>query len=169
METLRVDRATRERLRSISRSTDVDAAERDRVQMVLLATEGWSAPHIARHLDVSDKTVRRVLKAWRERGEDAVFKRLPGPAPDAERRRQVQDALRALLGEPRTWSSGQLSRALEAHDIHLGPRQVRRYLWGVGAGYRRTKMSLAHKQKPEAVACARTRLSGLKKRPAQDA
>lgn len=169
MDTLRVDRAARERLRSISRSTDVDAAERDRVQMVLLAAEGWSAPHIARHLGVSDKTVRRVLKAWRLRGEAAVYKRLPGPPPDTARRALVQDALRALLAQPRTWSSGQLSRALEADGIHLGPRQVRRYLWGVGAGYRRTKMSLAHKQRPEAVARARARLTALKKRPAPDA
>jgi len=165
MGPLRVDEAVRERLRGISRSADVDADERDRVQMVLLAAEGWSAPRIARHLGVSDKTVRRLLKGWREHGEQALFKKLPGPAPDFERQQRVYQALHGLLEEPRTWSAGQLSRALEAHGIHLGPRQLRRYLAAMGAGWRRTKMSLAHKQQPDAVTRARARLLRLKKKP----
>ncbi|NOJ91703.1 helix-turn-helix domain-containing protein [Corallococcus coralloides] len=140
-----MDEAVRERRRGISRSEDVDADERDRVQMVLLSAEGWSAPRIARHLGVSDKTVRRVLKGWRVQGEQALFKGLPGPAPDFEHQQRVQQALHGLLEEPRTWSASQLSGALEAHGIHLGPRQVRRYLAAMGAGWRRTKMSLAHK------------------------
>ena len=112
MGPLRVEEAVRERLRDISRSSDVDADERDRVQMVLLATEGWSAPHIARHLGVSDKTVRRLLKGWPEQGEQALFKRLPRSAPDFEHQQHVYQALRLLLDEPRTWSAGQLSHAL---------------------------------------------------------
>ena len=169
MDSLRVDKAERERLRGIGHSSDVDAAERDRVQMVLLAAEGWSAPRIAAHLGCSDKTVRRALKGWRERGEAALFKRLPGPAPDEARRKRVEAALADLLKQRRTWSAGQLSRALEAHGIHLGPRQVRRYLVGLNASWRRTKMSLAHRQRKEDVARARARLLRLKKRPAQGA
>lgn len=168
MGPLRVDEAVRKRLRSISRSDDVDADERDRVQMVLLAAEGWSAPRIARHLGVSDKTVRRLLKGWRMHGEQAFFKRLPGPAPDFEHQRRVQQALHGLLGESRTWSAGQLARALDAHGIHLGPRQVRRYLAAMGAGWRRTKLSLEHKQKPDAVARARERLLRVKKKPERE-
>jgi transposase len=168
MGPLRVDDAVRERLRDISRSSDVDADERERVQMVLLASEGWSAPHIARHLGVSDKTVRRLLKGWREQGEPALFKRLPGPAPDFEHQQRVQQVLQQLLDEPRTWSSGQLSHALQAHGLHLGSRQVRRYLAALGAGWRRTQMSLAHKQQPDAVRQARARLSRLKKKPERE-
>jgi hypothetical protein len=93
MGPLRADDAVRERLRDISRSSDVDADERERVQRVLLASEGWSAPHIARHLGVSDKTVRRLLKGWREQGEPAPFKRLPGPAPDFEHQQRVHQLL----------------------------------------------------------------------------
>ncbi|WP_158621478.1 IS630 family transposase [Corallococcus aberystwythensis] len=158
-----MDDAVRERLRDIGRSADVDADERDRVQMVLLAAEGWSAPRIARHLGVSDKTVRRLLKGWRMQGEQALYKKLPGPTPDFEHQQRVQQALHGLLEAPRAWSAGQLSGALEAHGIHLGPRQVRRYLATMGAGWRRTKMSLTHKQKPDAVSQARARLLRLKK------
>jgi transposase len=168
MGPLRVDEAVRERLRDISRSADVDADERDRVQMVLLAAEGWSAPRIARHLGVSDKTVRRLLKGWRMQGEQALYKKLPGPEPDFEHQLRVQLALYGLLEESRTWSAGQLSRALVAHGIHLGPRQVRRYLASMGAGWRRTKMSLAHKQKPDAVTRARAHLLRLKKKPERE-
>ena len=168
MELRRVDDTVRERLRDISRSSDVDADERDRVQMVLLAAEGWSAPRIARHLGVSDKTVRRLLKGWRERGEQALFKQLPGPEPDLEHQQRVHQALHLLLQQPRTWSAGQLSHALQGHGLHLGSRQVRRYLATMGASWRRTQMSLAHKQRPDAVTRARARLKRMKKKPEGD-
>ncbi len=168
LEWPRVDDAVRERLRDISRSWDVDADERDRVQMVLLAAEGWSAPRIARHLGVSDKTVRRFLKSWRERGEQALYKNLPGPAPDLEHQQRVHQALHVLLQQSRTWSSGQLSHALQAHGLHLGSRQVRRYLAAMGASWRRTQMSLAHKQQPDAVTRARERLKRMKKKPERE-
>lgn len=168
MGALRVDETVRERLRDISRAAEVDAHERDRVQMVLLAAEGWSAPRIARYLGVSDKTVRRCLKGWRERGEQALFKDLPGPAPDFEHQQRVHQALHLLLQQARTWSAGQLSHALQAHGLHLGPRQVRRYLAAMGAGWRRTQLSLAHKQKPDAVTRARARLKRLKKKPERE-
>jgi len=117
MGLLPVGKTERERLLGIGHSSDVDAAERDRGQMVLLATEVWSAQRIAQHLGCSDKTVRRTLKGWRERGEAALYKRLPVPAPDEARRRRVEAALGQLLKQQRTWSAGQLSRALEAHGI----------------------------------------------------
>ena len=164
MGPLRVDETVRERLRNIGRAAEVDAHERDRVQMVLLTAEGWSAPRIARYLGVSDKTVRRCLKGWREHGEQALFKSLPGPAPDFEHQQRVHQALRSLLQQARTWSAGQLSHALQAHGFHLGPRQVRRYLAAMGAGWRRTQLSLTHKQQPDAVTRARARLKRLKKK-----
>jgi transposase len=75
----------------------------------------------------------------------------------------VQHALAALLEQPRTWTASQLSRALEVHGLHLGPRQVRRYLHDMGASWQRTKMSLTHKQRLEEVARAGRRLATLKK------
>jgi transposase len=163
MRPLGVDKAMRERLRELSRSPDAGWWVRDRVEMVLLAAEGWSAPLIAHHLGCSDKTVRRVLAAFRSTGVDALDRKLRGPAPDFNKQQHVHAALGSLLEQQRTWTSGQLARALENHGVHIGPRQVRRYLASMGANWRRTKMSLAHKQREQDVARARRQLSRLKK------
>ena len=56
--------------------------------------------------------------------------------------------LRELLGQRRTWTAGQLAEALAPRGVAIGPRQVRRYLRLLGAGYRRTASSLRHKQDP---------------------
>ncbi|RKH73387.1 helix-turn-helix domain-containing protein [Corallococcus aberystwythensis] len=93
----------------------MDADERDRVQMVLLAAEGWRAPRIARHLGVSDKTVRRLLKGWRMQGEQALFKKLPGPAPDSEK---------SPRGEIRPLLHGRVRLQPDAaHWLQLGRRR----------------------------------------------
>lgn len=166
MKPLEVDEEERARLRELSRAPTAGWWVRDRVEMVLLACDGWSAPRIARHLGVSAPTVRRVVRAFRQHGTDALERKLPGPPADVQRQRRVQQALVALLEQPRTWNSSQLSRALEEHAIHLGPRQVRRYLNAMGARWRRTQMSLKHLQRAQEVERARRHLVTLKKRPA---
>lgn len=164
---LEVKPEQRSRLRALCRTWDADWVVRDRVEMVLLAAEGWSAPRIAHHLGWHAATVRRVVAEWRRQGEDALWRQLPGPAPDTRRRQQLQAALEQLLASaPRTWTSAQLALALEAKTgVHLSARQVRRYLADMGAGWRRTKMTLSHKQQPSAVERARARLLALKKSP----
>jgi transposase len=158
-----LDDATRDRLNSLRR-TDLPAKARDRVEMVALSDAGWSPPRIAAHLGYCAHTVRDLLKDFAARGTEALFPRRTGPAPDAVRRGQVADALRQLLGEDRTWTSRQLSAALHGLGLALGPRQVRRHLRGLDAGYRRTATTVAHKQDPARVARAATVLDGLKKK-----
>src|SRR5262249_54929243 len=53
-----------------------------------------------------------------------------------------------------------------ADDIAIGPRQLRRYLKRMKAGYRRTASSLAHKQDPTKVARAEVVLENLKAKAA---
>ena len=165
---LQVSEAERRRLREVARSADAGWVERERVEMVLLAAEGWSAPRIGAHLGWSAATVRRVLRAYVQAGPEALFPALRGRKPDVQRRQCIQAALQSLLALPRAWTAAQLARALEEHGIHLGPRQVRRYLGSMGAGWRRTQLSLAHKQDSAAVAAARQTLLGLKKSPRRE-
>ncbi|RKH05840.1 helix-turn-helix domain-containing protein [Corallococcus carmarthensis] len=47
----------------MARSAEAGWVERDRVEMVQLAAEGWSAPRIGAHLGWSAATVHRVLRA----------------------------------------------------------------------------------------------------------
>jgi transposase len=147
------------------RRTDLPARERDRLEMVALSAAGWSPPRIAAHLGYCGHTVRAALRGFQARGTAALTPGRSGPPPDRERRDRVTGVLRDLLGQRRTWAAGQLAAALAPHGIAIGPRQVRRYLRLLGAGYRRTANSLRHKQDPAKVERAKVVLGNLKKKP----
>lgn len=142
-----LDDSTRDELQRLRR-TERPPAVRDRIEMVGLSDAGWSAPKIARHLGYHPQTARDLLRAFLARGTAALYPSRRGPAPDTERSERVANALRPLLERPRTWTSGQLGRALAEAGIELGPRQVRRHLRLMGAKYRRTAQTLKHKQDP---------------------
>jgi putative transposase len=157
--------ASRSELQSLRR-TNLPAKVRDRVEMVLLSDAGWSAPRIADHLGYCGHTVRGVLRDFLGRGTPALYPRKTGPAPDTARRERVTDRLRRLLDEDRTWTARQLADALRPQGIDIGPRQARRYLRLLRAGYRRTASTLGHKQDPAKVARAEGVLAGLRRRAA---
>ena len=71
-----------------------------------------------------------------------------------------------MLAEDRTWTSRQLSQALAERGISLGPRQVRRHLKRIEAGYRRTASTLKHKQDPAKAERAGRILGNLKAKAA---
>jgi transposase len=146
------------------RRTDLPARVRDRVEVVLLSDAGWSAPRIARHLGCHPHTSRAVIRGFDGRGAAALWPNTPGPEPDLDRRRQVTERLTELLGQDRTWTSRQLAEALGPHQITLSPRQVRRYLGQLEAGYRRTAQTVSHKQDPAKADRAGRVLDGLKKK-----
>ena len=133
--------------------------------MVLLSTQGWSPPAIATHMGYCPASVRRILRQFLAQGVQGLRRRRPGPPPDTARRQQVETALRELLSQPRTFSSTQLSWALREKGIELSPRQIRKYLKGMGARYLRTARTLRHRQDPQRVERARRTLEALKKRP----
>jgi transposase len=157
---IRLDEATRDRLRAMRRQ-DLPAEARDRLEMVLLADAGWPAARIAGHLGRNYRTALNLLKDFLRRGLDALFPRRRGPAPDAARRDRITGRLRDLLGQERTWTSAQLAEALRDHGIDLSPRQVRRYLRGIRSRYRRTASTVKHKQDPDKAARAEAVLGNL--------
>jgi putative transposase len=161
----RLDDATRREIQDLRR-TDLPPKVRDRLEAVLLSDAGWSPPRIADHLGWHPHTARARLKDFRGRGLEALRPGKPGPAPDRPRHQRVTEALERLLRQERTWDSGQLSEALGADGIAIGPRQVRRYLKRMKAGYRRTASSLAHKQDPAQVERAAAVLGNLKAKAA---
>src|SRR3954447_8680754 len=127
-----LDDATRDELRALRRA-NLTPKVRDRIEMVTPSDAGWSPPRIAAHLGCHPQAVRDRLRAFLGRGPAALDPSRSGPAPDLRRRDRVAGALGELLGEDRTWTSGQLSQALAGRDIALGPRQVRRHLKRLGA------------------------------------
>ncbi len=158
-----LDEATRDELKSLRR-TDLPPRVRDRLEMVLLSSVAWVPARIASHLDYCTATVRGVLKDFQSRGVPSLYPKRTGPPPDRDRRERVEGLLRECLGESRTWTSRQLAAALSEKGAALSGRQVRRYLAGMGAGWRRTADSLRHKQDPVKAGRARLVLDNLKKK-----
>jgi transposase len=160
---IRLDQSTRDELQDLRRG-DLPARARDRLEMVCLSDTGWPPARIAGHLGYGYRTVLRVLHDFGRRGAAALFPRRRGPAPDTARREQITGLLRDLVGQDRTWTAAQLSEALHARGVAIGPRQVRRYLRHLRAGYRRTASSVRHKQDPARVARAEAVLGNLRAR-----
>src|SRR5471032_3268824 len=139
------DRTALERLRHHPKTA---TAVRARCQMLLLSADGWSPPRIAAHLVFNPHTVRAVLRRFQERGLPGLVRDPPGPAPNLSRHAQITAALDRLLDQERTWTAAQLAAALGEQGISLSTRQTRRYLGRMGARWRRTVRTLAHKQDP---------------------
>lgn len=149
------------------RDRSLKPAERDRVEMMLLSSAGWSPPAIAAHLGYCQATVRRVFRRFEAGGPQALRQLPTGPPPDHARRQLVAEALALLLREPRTWTAAQLAQALGQQGIALSARQVRRYLRLMKASYRRTARTLRHKQDRGKAERAGRSLRALKKRPVE--
>lgn len=146
-------------LARLRRDEGLRPAERDRVEMVALSVAGWPVGRIAAHLGYHAETVRRLFRRFPTDGWGAIRHAPPGPGPDAARRARVEEAVRALLGQERTWTAGQLAEALAAAGIALSARQVRRYLRRLDAGWYRTQRSVRHRQDLEKAAAASAELA----------
>jgi transposase len=162
---IQLNDTTRSELQALRRQ-NLPAAVRDRLEMLFLADDGWSVPRLAAHLRYCAATVRAVLHDFRRRGLPALYPRRRGPAPNLARRQFLRDRLTDLLRQPRTWTSRQLSEALASEGLSLSPRQLRRYLRLLQAGYRRTASTVRHKQDPVKVERAKGVLSNLQRRAA---
>jgi transposase len=160
---IQLDEVTRGELQALRRQ-ELPPRVRDRLEMVTLSAVAWAPARIAAHLGYCTATVRATLKDFLARGTAALFPRRTGPPPDLQRRQEVTAALTELLEQERTWTSRQLATALAERGIALSPRQVRRYLGMLQAGWRRTTNTLRHKQDPAKVARAGRVLDHLKKK-----
>jgi putative transposase len=160
---IHLDHTTRDELQGLRRQ-DLPAKVRDRLEMVTLADAGWKPARIAEHLGYHYRTVLNVLHDFTSRGSQALSPRRRGPAPDLARRRRVTELLRDLVGQDRTWTAAQLAEALRPHGVALSPRQLRRYLKHLRAGYRRTASTVRHKQDPAKVRRAKAVLGNLRRK-----
>lgn len=160
---IQLNDTTRSELQALRRQA-LPATTRDRLEMVFLSDSGWPVSRIAAHLRYCPATVRAVLHDFQRRGREALSPRRRGPAPNLTRRQHIHDRLSDLLKQSRTWTSRQLSEALVPEGLVLSPRQLRRYLRQLRAGYRRTASTLRHKQDPVKVQRAKQVLGNLQRR-----
>jgi transposase len=157
--------AERKELRRRTHEPGVRPQVRDRLEMVRLCDAGWSVPHIAGHLGLHEQTARRYVKAFLSGGFDALA---PRPHPGRPPRVRVADleALERHIDESdRTWTTPQLAAWLESErGVRVCPMHLSRLLHRRGFRWKRTKHSLAHKQRDSSLRRTALReLSALKK------
>ena len=130
-----------------------DAETRLRYQMVLLAGDGFTAPHIAPLVRRSEATVQRVLHRYRDGGVAAVPRRAPAgsppavpPAWEAELRRVVElDPHEVGVPSP-LWTTSLLATYLAKRTGHAASDEtVRRYLHRFDYVCKRPKWTLKRK------------------------
>jgi transposase len=164
MYRVRLDQEARREVRRRAHAAGVMPRTRDRLERVRLSDAGWSVPHIARHLGLSQRCVRHWIKTFLVGGFDA----LPDKAHVGQKSSLTPEMLAAVRAQvqkgERTWSAAQIADWVEEHfGLRLSAPWLRRLLRREKLSYKRTSRSLKHKQDPEAVAAKKADLETLEK------
>jgi transposase len=133
--------------------TTHDAETRLRYQMVLLAADGWTAPHIAPLVRRSEATVQRVLGRFLRGGVAAVPHRPHPGAPPAVPPAWAAELCRVIELEPHEvgvasplWTTDTLAVYLEGQTgHHTSNETVRRHLHAHDYVCKRPKWTLKRK------------------------
>jgi transposase len=154
-------------LRRRTHAPAVAPRTRDRLEMVRLADQGFTIPHIARILTISEPRVHHWIKQFLDGGFDA----LPDPPHLGQRSALTLEILQALDEEiargQQTWTAAQCAEWIaERFGVLRTPAHLRRFLRRSRLSYKRTHRSLKHKQDPAAVQAAQETLAALEKRGA---
>jgi putative transposase len=133
--------------------------------MVRLSDAGWSVPQIARHLAMCEQSVRQWIKAYLERGFDALRDQ-PPVGRTSRLTPAIRDAVRQELAKgERTWTAAQLAEWIEQRfGVRVSAAHLRRFRRRWKLSYKRTARSLRHKQDPDEVAAKEAELDALKKK-----
>jgi transposase len=137
---------------------------RDRLEMIRLSNRGWSVPHIAQHLEMTESRVRHWIKTFLAEGFDALSDR-KGVGVKPRLTGEILEQLRHRVGQDgRTWTAAQVNEWLqEHHGLCMNNRYLSEVLVRNGMSYKRTTRTVRHKQKPEQVADRKADLLTLKK------
>ena len=157
--------AQRHELKQRAHAPGVMPRTRDRLEMVRLADAGFSIPRIARHLDLSEQTVRHWIKRFLTGGFDALPDQ-PHPGQRSAITPQIEEAIRQeLRQDARTWNAHQLAAWVgERFGVQRTPDHLGRRLRAAGIAYKRSGRSLKHQQNPEQVAAAQAEMAAQEKR-----
>ena len=156
--------AQRDELHRRAHAPGVAPRTRDRLEMVRLASTGFSIPRVAQILGISEPRVRHWIQRFLANGFDAL--------PDQPHRGRpsaltpaILTALKAELANgDRTWNAPQIADWLaDQHGLCLSPRHLARLLQRASLSYKRTHRSLKHKQDPRQVAMKEADLQTLEK------
>jgi transposase len=164
---VRLTQDQREELQRRTRAPGLAPRTRDRLEMVRLADQGFTIPHIARLLTISEPRVRHWIKRFLDGGFDA----LPDQPHLGQHSALTPEILTALdeqiARSQQTWTAAQSADWIaEQFGVLRTPAHLRRLLRRSRLSYKRTHRSLKHKQDPAVVQAAKQTLAGLEKRGA---
>jgi transposase len=165
MYRVRLTDAQRQELNQRAHAPRVMPRTRDRLEMLRLSDAGWSIPRIARHLDLSEQTVRHWIKTFLTGSFDALPDQ-PHLGQSSAITPQIEEAIRQeLRQDQRTWTASQLADWIgERFGVHRTAAHLARRLDRAGIAYKRTGRSLKHKQNPDEVAAKQEEMTALEKR-----
>lgn len=158
---LELSAGEKHRLRLLMRRVDVHPKVRERAEALLLRAKGWTVAEVAEHVERTERTIRRWLAAYAAGGDEALTPQRPGPVPAD--RSELDEAVRGLLEQPRTWTLPQLREVLAEQGRPTSRRQLRGSLARLGARWKRTQHTLRHRRDETALAAAKEELARLKR------
>jgi putative transposase len=155
----------RQELQRRAHEPGVRPRTRDRMEMVRLADAAWSVPQIARHLGMSEQTVRHWIKTFLAEGFDALTDQPPA-GRISRLTPAIRDAVRQQLAHgDRIWTAPQLAAWIaEQFGVHVSAAHLRRFRRRWQLSWKRTARSLNHKQQPDEVAAKQAELDALEKK-----
>jgi transposase len=164
MYRVRLTQDQRDELHRQTRAPGLAPRTRDRLEMVRLADQGFTIPHIARLLTISEPRVRHWIKRFLDGGFDA----LPDQPHLGQHSALTSEILTALdeqiARSQQTWTAAQSADWIAAQfGVLRTPAHLRRFLRRSRLSYKRTHRSLKHKQDPAAVQAAKQTLAELEK------
>ena len=111
------------------RKENVPQKVKDRASVIRLNAHGWYVEKIADHFNWNEKTVRKVLRKWKNEGLEGLWE-LPGRGGKARWKEDdivfLEECLRT---EPRTYNSSQLALKLKTErNVLMSPDRLRRVL-----------------------------------------
>ena len=149
------------------RRHDLPPKVRDRIEMVTLSDAGWSPPGSPPTSATTPRPSATCSATSSPAAPTPSTRPAPARPPTPTAASGSPTALRRVARRgPRPGPAASSAEALAERGIALGPRQVRRYLKRLKAGYRRTASTLKHKQDPAKAERAGRVLDNLKAKAA---
>ena len=139
------------------------------LEMVRLASRGWSVPQIARHYRLTESRVRHWIKTFLTEGFDGLTDKEGAGVKPRLTAAILEQIHQMTASDGRTGTAGQINQWLkERHGFVLNERYLAEVLRKHRLRYKRTTRTVRHKQKPEQVADRKADLETLKKGPKPD-
>lgn len=116
-------------LRDMRQAESIGRRERDRATAICLSHYGWYVEKIASYLEISIKTVRKILTKWEKEGLGGIYEKKGRGRAKKWHEEDMAYLEKKLRNEQRRYNSQQLSEVLaRERGVTLSSDRLRRVL-----------------------------------------